>query len=50
MLLPLLATAWPKAESVRLVVTLWLEFVTVRSEPSPSNSGVSPFFLMSEFP
>ena len=50
MLLPLLATVCPKAESVRLAVTAWLAFVTVRSEPRPSNSGVSPSFLMSEFP
>ena len=46
----MLATVCPNAANVRLAVTVWLLFVTVRSEPRPSNSGVSPSFLMREFP
>ena len=50
MLLPLLATVCPKAEGVRLAVTAPLPFVTVRSEPSPSNSGVFSSSLIRRLP
>ena len=50
MLLPVLATVWPNAEVVSVPWTAPLLSVTVRSLPSPSNSGVSPSFLMSALP
>ena len=50
MLLPVLATVWPNAEVVSVPWTAPPLLVTVRSDPSPSNSGVSLSFRMSESP
>jgi len=43
---------WPWGEKrlSRLAVTAWLLLVTVRSEPMPSNSGVSASLWMSALP
>jgi hypothetical protein len=47
---PLLVAVPPSAENVRLAADAPEEFVTVRSEPRPSNMGVSPSLRSNELP
>ncbi len=47
---PVLTTACPKAGVISVPYTAPEELVTVRSDPSPSKSGVSPSLRTSAFP